>query len=475
MGSTYLKYRPNKIIDGDNKYNLIKKNIPKYGLESIIEIINKSEDMSSKYTISSFEIGINNNGLIDNFTLSLNCYDSDLNYTGNAFYNYSTGNLKYVKPYENNVDLIIEYDKNSEIEYLSRQIKKIPLVKQIRLGDFNSYLLKYKMGTKIDKDSPIFDFRNNKSVEALTPEDYKSGKGGKSDGKYAVVIELSNGLSIPNEEKYSYVFDKINKDDPINPNSMMEVDYYINNGTLKFTRNYGESYIDTDITEEELNETLSFYRNGQKLKTNSWFLSNNEKLPIAFFYGENPILKISNDNGKTYREIKFDGIDSIEKSITRRIVGFSNEKFGYAALGTDWSMGSGEYKKIYFTYDSGYTWKEIEVPFTNSSSTLIDMCMYDENNGIMILSNNEDINFPIIYATVDGGLNFNKVDIDYSQLPNSVTYFVDVDNIKYEDGSYKIMLGQQDLGTLKIIFKTDKLNNKWIFDSTTNMNIHTVG
>ena len=186
-------------------------------------------------------------------------------------------------------------------------------------------------------------------------------------------------------------------------------------------------------------------------------------------------MKISNDNGKTYREIKFDGIDSIEKSITRRIVGFSNEKFGYAALGTDWSMGSGEYKKIYFTYDSGYTWKEIEVPFTNSSSTLIDMCMYDENNGIMILSNNEDINFPIIYATVDGGLNFNKVDIDYSQLPNSVTYFVDVDNIKYEDGSYKIMLGQQDLGTLKIIFKTDKLNNKWIFDSTTNMNIHTVG
>ena len=167
-------------------------------------------------------------------------------------------------------------------------------------------------------------------------------------------------------------------------------------------------------------------------------------------------MKISNDNGKTYR-----------------IVGFSNEKFGYAALGTDWSMGSGEYKKIYFTYDSGYTWKEIEVPFTNSSSTLIDMCMYDENNGIMILSNNEDINFPIIYATVDGGLNFNKV--DYSQLPNSVTYFVDVDNIKYEDGSYKIMLGQQDLGTLKIIFKTDKLNNKWIFDSTTNMNIHTVG
>ena len=46
----------------------------------------------------------------------------------------------------------------------------------------------------------------------------------------------------------------------------------------------------------------------------------------------------------------FDFINGdMHKSITHRIVGFNNQNFGYVALGTDWTMGTGESKKAYIT------------------------------------------------------------------------------------------------------------------------------
>ena len=193
---------------------------------------------------------------------------------------------------------------------------------------------------------------------------------------------------------------------------------------------------DTDITEEELEETLDFY-GSLALKENSWFLSTNELIPIAYFYGKEPVLKISNDNGKTWSEHEFmTSSDTLGKEITRRVVGFTSQNFGYVLLGTDWTMGSGEIKKLYFTYDGGASWKEISLPLNGTSHVVYDFCMYDELVGVLVLRDTLEANFPLVYSTVSGGKTWNEVRYRDSNLPDEITFLSDVDRIEKDGDTY---------------------------------------
>lgn len=468
--NNYKKYHSNVIIDGNNNYKLVNYNISEKGLECLTDIIKKSNNMTDKYNISYFETELNEEGMIKAFTLSLIVFEGD-NYIGNASYVYENNILNYKSPKETNLPLVETYSANNNIDYISDLIKKIPLNEQIKNSDLTHYFLRYQPGTSIEKGTPIFDFTSDREVKALSRNDYINGNGGISNGNDNIVIRLYDGTSITSDEQYLYVFDKVDKSTLFNPNYMMKTDYYINNGTLKFTRDYGNNWINTDITKEELEETLTYY-NDLSLKPNSWFLSSDENLPIAYFYGEEPVLKISTDNGLTWKKVELTDSKKMGRLITNRVIGFSSKTDGYVALGTDWSMGSGENKKIYFTKDAGKTWSEVKPPLNNSNKTLIDMCMYDSNIGVILLNNPNDDRIPLIYATKDGGKNWKEVKLNYK---DEITYLVDIDSITKEDNQFIIQLGQSKYGTLKAIFKVNDLYDSWQFVKTTNENIHTVG
>ncbi len=472
--SDYIKYHPTTIVNGENFFKLGKYDIEKKGLDGINDIIEKSTNMSSRYNIASFVTDLNSNGTIKDFTLSLNVFDEQEKYIGKAYYEYKNNILTYSEPVDDNLLLVEYYSKNSTIPYISEQIKKIPLKEQIRLSNLDYYVLRYQPNTKLDSGTPIFDGRNSKQIKALSYEDYSNGLGGMSDSDISVVIRLYDGSSMVADEQYLYVFDSLEEEVPDTSNYMMETDYYITNGTLKFTRDYGRTYIDTDITSDELDETLNFY-GSLSLQPNSWFIKEDDTFPIAYFYLEDPVLKLSRDNGSSWENITFDLNNVLNKPITTRVVGFASPTFGYVALGTDWTMGSGELKRIYFTYDAGKTWKEVEAPLNGTSNTLIDMFMYDENHGIIVLKDKVDINFPLIYATNDGGENWQEVDFSYFNLPDEITYLTDVDRITKEDNQYYITLGQGNNGILKAVFRTNDLLSPWTFVETKEENIHTVG
>lgn len=468
--NNYKKYHPNVIIDGNNNYKLVNYNISKKGLDCLTDIIKKSNNMTDKYNISYFETELNEKGMIKSFTLSLIVFEGD-NYIGNASYVYENNILNYKSPKETNLPLVETYSANNNIDYISDLIKKIPLNEQIKNSNLTHYFLRYQPGTIIEKGTPIFDFTSGREVKALSRNDYINGNGGISNGNDNIVIRLYDGTSITSDEQYLYIFDKIDNSTLTNPNYMMKTDYYINNGTLKFTRDYGTNWISTDITKEELEETLTYY-NDLSLKPNSWFLSSDENLPIAYFYGEEPVLKISTDNGLTWKKVELTDSKKMGRPITNRVIGFSSKSDGYVALGTDWSMGSGETKKIYLTKDAGKTWNEVKPPLNNSNKTLIDMCMYDSNIGVILLNNPNDDRLPLIYATKDGGKNWKEVKLNYK---DEITYLVDIDSITKEDNQFIIQLGQSKYGTLKAIFKVNDLYDSWQFVKTTNENIHTVG
>lgn len=51
----YIKYNPNKIVTGENNYKLERYCLEDSGLDKMKEIIEKSENMPSKYDISYFD------------------------------------------------------------------------------------------------------------------------------------------------------------------------------------------------------------------------------------------------------------------------------------------------------------------------------------------------------------------------------------------------------------------------------------
>lgn len=293
----YIKYHPKEFVDGDNFYKLENYNLEKNGLDEMINIISKSENLNGKYDVSYFKARLNKSGIVSDFTLSLVVFDDNENYIGNASFEYKNNIITYHKPKKDNINLVNTYSKNSNISYISSLIKKTPINEQIKLSELNFYFVTYQPGTKIESGTPIFDGRDMKELKPLSKEDYNNNLGGRSDGNTSVVIRLYDGTSIASGQQYLFVFDSLEEDVPNNPEYMMQTDYYIDRGSLKFTRDYGKTWIETDITPVQLKETLDFYRD-ISLQNNSWFLSKNELIPIAYFYGEKPILKLSNNNRK---------------------------------------------------------------------------------------------------------------------------------------------------------------------------------
>ncbi len=57
----YIKYNPNKILPGENSYKLERYYLEDSGLDKMKEIVEKSENMSSKYAVSYFEATLNKN------------------------------------------------------------------------------------------------------------------------------------------------------------------------------------------------------------------------------------------------------------------------------------------------------------------------------------------------------------------------------------------------------------------------------
>ena len=472
------KYHPSIIREGDNTYEfgfLGNYSLEKEGLDEFQEVVEKTETLDyDKINISYMDIEVDQRGNLLKFNIHVQYFDENLTWLGDGYYLYEEQNLhyQYETAKENTSVLVMTYAKSSTVEYISEKLKMIPLKKQIHLSDLNYYHLLFQNNRSLEEGMPVFDGRESKKIEALSFSDYQNGLGGTvREGIYFAII-LNDGSGYTTDEDYYYVFDTI-EGDIKNLGYLMETDYYINNGTLSFTRDYGQSRILSDATKKDIEETLNFYRSNALL-THSWTISTNELIPIAYFYGEEPKLKISNDNGSswTFKEFVLD--EDYYKPVTRRIVRFVDQNFGYVALGTDWSMGSGEIKKAFFTHDGGSTWEEVQLPLNYSSNTLMDFYMYNEQIGMVALYHSESAEFPLLYYTINGGEDWELVSYDYSFIPREVVYLSTIEDIEYREDRYYITMGQGDSDHHRVIFEATTFDTMTYLEHTT-AQIHTVG
>lgn len=476
----YNEYHPNTINIGNNKYILGngKYNLEKNGLDALADIMNKTTTpKDAKANITYLSLELNKKGNVKKFRANIEYFNQDEEWIGRGYYIYTPKNLSYsyqakgeyndINDYNIENSLVQNYSKSSHVEYISEKIKRIPLNKQITLSNLKHYVVSYNEKSSADTTRPTYDARDNKTIKALKYSEYENLPLIKA-GSY-FTIHLSENDSPTNKEIYTYVFDMVSGDIKNNGYNM-ECDYYINDNILKFTRDYGNTWITADISQEKIQETLNFHRS-ISFPPHSWTISPNDLIPIGFIYGENPILRLSTDNGETWQDINFELEATAYKDITKRIVRFADANFGYTAFGTDWTMGSGEIKEAFITLNQGTTWQKIELPLNYSRNTLIDFYMLDKNYGIVALNNPEENEFPLLYSTTNGGQTWQE--ITYNK-PNDIAYLSTMENINKTKNGFEITLGQGNDGNIKAIFKTSDFKNLE-YISSKRENIHTVG
>ncbi len=483
----YKFYHPAVIKEGNNHYEIgfmgLSK-LEKNGFEELISLISKTEEVKNlNSNVDYLNVSLSKNGNIEKMRFTLDFFDDNYNYVGTGYYIYdnkvlefgyeSKDNCKDRTTCEINMVITREYSKSLSVKYLSNQVKRIPLKKQIKLSNLKHYVVQISANDKFEEATSVFDMRDNKEIQALSYDDYQNGLGGSVKPGVYSLITLSNEDSMLSKEIYRYVFDNVDGDIRRVFNSA-ETDYYINaKKELLFTRDYSNNWIKTDIAPDDVTETLNFYHD-ISLPYRSWFISTNKLIPIAYFYGRKPRLKISIDNGESWFEKTFNIEDEVKyKEISNRIVGFKDQNFGYVALGTEWTMGSGEFKMAYITKDSGKTWEDINLPEAGTSKTLKDFIMYDENTGVLLLYNNESPDFPNMYITKDKGRNWKLVSYK-EEVPDDVSYISNIDAIDKKDNYYIITLSLGDSATTKIRLKAADLIN-WKYDSRFTSSIHLVG
>lgn len=478
----YLKYHPIEIKAGTYNYRIGYYKLEKKGLSGLKPMIEKTIDIPKNYCVAEFDSEVNENGKILSFDLTLDMFDNNNQYIGKSRYVFDKEKLTYYPVKKTTNNLVIKNNPNSNIDYLDLQLKKIPFKKQIKeIGkNFERYYIHYEPYTQIVKGKSIFDGRTEKEISVLTMGEYNSGKGGISDGKTNVVFTLYNSEGIGVGKQYNYVFKPIVEETELgNKECNIQWDYYINYYALKNKRDNEKSWFDIDITKEQLKSTMDFYRNNLSIPLQSIFISPDEKLPIAYFNESNTRLKILHNNSDKWIDVPFPTNKFYDLPIVFRTIVFKSPNFGYVALGTDYTMGCGESKMCYFTWDGGETWQEKTLPKKGTRLSLIDMCMANEKEGIVTLHNYKDngeyICFPQIYATADTANNWFKIKLPYKNLPKDVQILSDIESFTYKDNKYTIVLGQGKEGVKKAVFTSKNLKKGWKFSKVYESAIHTVG
>lgn len=475
-----MTYEP--FVIGENTFYLKNYNIEEQGLSSLMETIQQCVELPARVTVAYFDSKLNKKACIENFQLTLNGYDTEGTYLGKFSFLYSgdASSLTYMvldeyAPYE------IQYNVNEEVHYLDGQIKSLPLQEQIKKLDFKQYVLTYNGSMKLEEGIPIIDGSKGQGVPIMSMKDYEAKMGGAGDGHTAVVIMLSDGqgMTSSNMIRYSCVPNEIEQLSG-DRNFTMQYDYYINNEELFFTRDYGETWEKAGISKDEIAETLEFYGRSLIIPADSYYLDGKTDGLIALYIGKEPILYISRDNGGTWdkhplqitwKDYAIDG----PKNITSRIVGFSSAQEGYAAIGTDWSMGSGEAKTSYFTHDGGLTWEEKELPEAGSSNVLTDMYFMNESIGILTLKSISD-SVPTLYYTMDGADTWKPITLPWEDMmADGIDRIQKIDSLTCVDGIYTLILQQEEDSRIRVSFTGDGLEGNWHYKEQSTAVIHTIG
>lgn len=441
------------------------------GLAAILDKVKETEEFPEHGDIAYLGASITEKGEVTDFTLTVTGFDDQDQYISHVGYTYDSETQELSCREYQETALPIYYDPNADFTYIDEQIRRIPFEAQIRLLDFDRFQVEFQPDIQLEAGTPVLDGSGGQDFPVLTWEEYQQGQGGVSDGSSALAISLTDGTGATGKRLEYYCEAADTSALSGHPETVMQMDYRINNGDLLLTGDAGESWVSTGLSSQQVSETTDTYQRGGSLFEDSYFADGNGV--YAVFYGETPTLRLSRDKGATWQDILF--TDYMPRLCTRRIVRFLDSENGYAGLGTDWTMGSGGATYVYWTHDGGETWTS-STELYEEAMMLDGLAFSDTSHGVASLQTvNGDEQYPALRVTTDGGASFTELVLPWESLPSSVSFLDKVDSLTAEGGVFTLTLGQGTAGNTKAVFTSTDLTQGWTFKDSFQGTIHTEG
>ncbi|WP_367925343.1 helix-turn-helix domain-containing protein [uncultured Ruthenibacterium sp.] len=139
---------------------------------------------------------------------------------------------------------------------------------------------------------------------------------------------------------------------------------------------------------------------------------------------------------------------------------FPTESFGYAALGTDFSMGTGKESRAWFTLDGGVSWQEYpNVPQGEAQNLLCGFCALEDQSAVLSLTTSNEENWPLVYCTQDAGATWTQVQLPFEDA--GIDYLHAVCSLTKDGSDYVLTLTQQPYADQTATFRAQQLSGPW--------------
>ena len=447
--------------------------LEKDGLKGMIEWMSEKEkeELPKHFLVSGIEAELWKNGEVYDFSFNIQEFDGSDKYVKDIYYRYDSTDGSLSKTEDVNEAFPTEYDPNAEVDYLDSQIKMLPLMAQMKELDFDRYVVEYSQDRRLQDADVVIDGRDGNGFSVLTQKEYRQGAGGASDGSSQVVISLTDGGGAMGE-RIEYVCPPADEKALVGqPETVMQTDYYFRGEELVLTDDSGETWVSSDLTPKQLEETKAVYGQGDIIPENSVYADGNGI--FAVFWGEIPTLRISKDDGETWIDFVFQ--EDYPRLCTSRVVRFLDPENGYVGLGTDWSMGTGGGTYIGWTHDGGTTWETATVD-VESGWILSGLAFADLSVGMITMDEQFGENsWPHVLVTENGGASFMEIELPWDTISEEVMFLNKVDSLKCENGVYCLTLGQGEYGNKKVDFTSTDLKSGWKFEKSYIGTVHLNG
>ena len=173
----------------------------------------------------------------------------------------------------------------------------------------------------------------------------------------------------------------------------------------------------------------------------------------------------TNDRGQTWNSHQLFH-DRDVRAVSDKLLGFTDDSFGYAAISTEYSPGAGIAVELYTTDDGGTTWqqKTIPTPQVGRGRAINGLAFGDAQNGIASLESGTENNWPYLFATTDAGNSWQEIEVPWEDT--DAAWLRCIESLWYSDGRWYMQLTQNPQGRKVCTFSAEQLTGPWTCEKT---------
>lgn len=168
----------------------------------------------------------------------------------------------------------------------------------------------------------------------------------------------------------------------------------------------------------------------------------------------------TNDRGQTWNSNQLFYEQDV-RAISDKLLGFVDDSFGYAAISTEYSPGAGIAVGVYTTIDGGATWQQMTTPApqVGRERAVNGLVFTDAQNGVASLESGQENNWPLLYATTDGGNSWQEIQVPWEEA--DADWLRCIDSLRYSDDRWYMELTQYPQGEKVCTFSAQQLTGPW--------------